>query len=144
MTLQLELPAGLEERLRQESKLRGQPIEAVALRLLEEKLPPSEEEIVQRIQQAKTLEEMFAAAAAIPDADDGYDLLKALDENRKGVRQLEDRRAAAIAMLVRWGEEDATLLPEQEASNEDVLRALDADRPSYRKLFANELQDDDK
>ncbi len=98
MTLQLELPAGLEERLRQEAERCGKPSESVALQLLEEHLPP----------------------------------------------RLSERQAAAIAMLHRWMEEDETLSPEDEAANEAVLRAIDEDRPSYRKLFADELQDDAK
>ena len=39
------------------------------------------------------------------------------------------------ALLDRWQEEDATLSPEEAAANAEVLRALDADRSSYRKLF---------
>jgi hypothetical protein len=41
-----------------------------------------------RIRAAPTLQELFAAYEAAPDEDDGYDLLKALDENRKGERPL--------------------------------------------------------
>ena len=55
---------------------------------------------------------------------------------------LDERRAAAVAMLNRWGEEDAKLPPEEAAANSAVLRALDEDRPSYRKLFADILKDD--
>jgi hypothetical protein len=49
----------------------------------------------------------------------------------------DDRRAAAVALLHRWAEEDAALSPEEAAANADVLRALDEDRPSYRKLFTD-------
>jgi hypothetical protein len=96
MTLQLSLPTELEERLRQEAERRGQPTEAVALRLLDEHLPPP----------------------------------------------LDARRAAAVALLQRWAEEDASLSPEEAAANAEVLRALDEDRPSYRKLFRDILKDD--
>jgi predicted DNA-binding antitoxin AbrB/MazE fold protein len=44
---------------------------------------PEKDESVKRIRAAKTLEEWIVAAKAIPDNDDGYDLLQALDENRK-------------------------------------------------------------
>jgi hypothetical protein len=91
MTLQLALPADLEARLRQEAERRGQPSEAVALRLLDQYLPPP----------------------------------------------LDDCHAAAVAMLQRWTEEDAALSPEEAAANIEVLRALDEDRPSYRKLFTD-------
>jgi hypothetical protein len=95
MTLQLTLSGELEERLRQEAERRGQPTEAVALRLLEEHLPPP----------------------------------------------LDARRAAAIVMLGRWQDEDASLSPEETIANAEVLRALDEDRPSHRKLFTAVLKD---
>jgi predicted DNA-binding antitoxin AbrB/MazE fold protein len=45
----------------------------------------TEEEAIRRIQEAKTLEELFAAAdaAAQLEPDDGYDLREALNENRR-------------------------------------------------------------
>jgi hypothetical protein len=55
---------------------------------------------------------------------------------------LDERRAAAVALLHGWMEEDAALSPEEAAANADVLRALDEDRPSYRKLFTDILKDD--
>src|SRR5436190_18945454 len=96
MTLQLTLPRELEDRLRQVADRLGQPVEAVALRLLDQHLPPP----------------------------------------------LDERRAAAIAMLQRWREEDAALTSEEEADNANLLRLLDEDRPSYRKLFTDILKDE--
>jgi len=43
----------------------------------------SADEAILRIEQAKTVEEWAAAANAQTDDDDDYDLLKALDENRR-------------------------------------------------------------
>ncbi len=54
----------------------------------------------------------------------------------------DERRAAAVAMLNRWAEEDAKLPQEAAEANAAVLRALDEDRPSYRKLFADALKDE--
>jgi hypothetical protein len=54
----------------------------------------------------------------------------------------DDRRAEAAAMIERWLEEDARLSPDEAAENTSVLRALDADRPSYRKLFSDILGND--
>ncbi len=88
MTLHLTLPPELEARLRQEAERRGQPEEAIALQVLDEHLPPPLDESNRRIQAAKSLEELFAAADAAPEPDDDYDLLQALDENRKGERPL--------------------------------------------------------
>jgi hypothetical protein len=55
---------------------------------------------------------------------------------------LDDRRAAAVALLHRWMEEDAVLSLEEASGNREVLRALDEDRPSYRKLFTDLRKDD--
>ena len=59
-------------------------------------------------------------------------------------KPVDDRRAAAIAMLHQWMEEDATLSDDESAENEEVLRMIDEDRPSYRKLFTDILKDRQK
>ncbi|HQU45233.1 MAG TPA: hypothetical protein PK867_20630 [Pirellulales bacterium] len=53
----------------------------------------------------------------------------------------EERRAAAVAMLCQWADEDQTLSDEAAAENAALLRALDEHRASYRKLFENILRD---
>jgi hypothetical protein len=58
--------------------------------------------------------------------------------------QLADDRASAIAMLQRWADEDAALSPEEQEANASLLRSLDEDRPSYRKLFTDILKDNSK
>ncbi len=93
MTLQLDLSPELHERLRQEAERRGQAVEEVVLRLLDEHLPP-----------------------------------------------LDAHRAAAIALLHQWMEEDATLSPEESEKAEELFRNLDADRTSNRPLFPPELK----
>ncbi len=55
----------------------------------------------------------------------------------KHLPPLDRQQAAALAMLQRWVEDDATLSPEEAAANAGILRALDADRPSHRKLFGD-------
>jgi hypothetical protein len=50
--------------------------------------PLTRDEAERRMRQAKTLEELFDAFQSAPEPDDGYDLLGALDENRKGERPL--------------------------------------------------------
>ncbi|HYV35379.1 MAG TPA: hypothetical protein VE988_06730 [Gemmataceae bacterium] len=54
---------------------------------------------------------------------------------------LDARRAAALSLLEQWRVEDESLSKEEEASNAQVLRCLDEDRPSYRKLFVDVLKD---
>jgi predicted DNA-binding antitoxin AbrB/MazE fold protein len=48
-------------------------------------LAPSEDEAIRQIREAKTLDELFARVAATAEsvADDGDDLLEALNENRR-------------------------------------------------------------
>ena len=91
MILQLTLPPRLEERLRQEAERHGQPSEAVALRLLDEHLPP-----------------------------------------------LDERRAAALALLHQWMEEDTPTGGAEE--DDEFFRNLDASRTSNRLLFPPELK----
>ena len=87
MTLELTLPPDVENRLRREAELRRQPTELVAIHLLDQHLPLMDESIL-KINSASSLKELFEAANAIPESDDGYDLLQALDENRRGERPL--------------------------------------------------------
>lgn len=98
MTLEIQLPPELEQRLLQEADRCGQPGATVALQLLERHLPLA----------------------------------------------VDERRAAAVTLLQGWMEEDAALTPEEATANAEVLRLLDEDRPSYRKLFADILKDDPK
>ena len=48
----------------------------------------STEKIEDQVRTARTLTELFALADADPETEDGYDLRRALDENRKGERPL--------------------------------------------------------
>jgi len=65
--------------------------------------------------------------------------LRVLDQHLPAA--LEARRAAAVSLLRGWAEEDESLSGEEMAANAEVLRALDEDRPSYRKLFPDLLED---
>lgn len=56
----------------------------------------------------------------------------------------EQRRAAAIALLSDWEQEDQRLSDEAAAENAALLRTLDEHRPSYRKLFHDVLGDADR
>lgn len=42
-------------------------------------------------------------------------------------------------MLLRWAQEDEALTDAEAAENEEILRAIDADRLSDRKLFEHFL-----
>jgi hypothetical protein len=51
-----------------------------------------------------------------------------------------DRQSARIAMLHQWQAEDEALTPEDAAANAEVLRAIDEDRLSDRKLVTKILE----
>jgi hypothetical protein len=53
----------------------------------------------------------------------------------------DGRQAASIALLEQWTAEDANLSDEEAAANAKVLRQLDLDRPSNRKLFTHLSKD---
>jgi len=49
--------------------------------------PLSRDEVIRRLQEAKTIDEWIAAASAMPDeTPEGYDFYEAMNENRKGER----------------------------------------------------------
>jgi hypothetical protein len=90
MTIQLNLPTELEERLRQEANRQGLAPDTVTLKILDQHLP----------------------------------------------KPIDDRRAAAVAMLQQWMEEDANADDSEES--EQFFRDLDAARTSNRPLFPPE------
>jgi hypothetical protein len=89
MTLTLNLPAALEQRLTQEAASLGVPPEEFVVQLLVQHLSP------------------------------------------------EDRRAEFVALLRSWRDGDAE---EQKETGEYLVRVLDEDRSSQRKLFPPELK----
>jgi len=55
--------------------------------------PTSPEHIEQQVRAATTLTELFAVVETNPEPEDDYDLLRALDDNRKGERPVGDNFA---------------------------------------------------
>ena len=51
------------------------------------------------------------------------------------------KNLAAAAMLLEWAKEAESMSDEESAENEQILRALDEDRMSDRKLFAHLFDD---
>ncbi len=90
MTISLALTPESEERLKQAAEQQGLSADALAVRLLEQHLPPAE------------------------------------------------RRAELVALLQSWIDGDDTA--EQQETGEYLIRVLDEDRLSHRKLFPPELK----
>lgn len=57
-------------------------------------------------------------------------------------RREQERQATLLAMLEQWAKEDEAMTDEEIASNREVLRAIDENRGSGRKLFQDILRDD--
>jgi predicted DNA-binding antitoxin AbrB/MazE fold protein len=62
--------------------------ETVQISVLRSPPSVSTQKFEDQIRAAKTLTELFALANAQPEGEDGYDLQRALNENRKGERPL--------------------------------------------------------
>ncbi len=58
-----------------------------------------------------------------------------LDKEQERRRRIE-RNQPTIALLQSWLEDDTESEEEQRAALEWLMRVLDEDRPSYRKLFS--------
>jgi hypothetical protein len=63
--------------------------------------------------------------------------VQVLDENLPP----PESHLAAVQMLLDWAKEDEGMSDEESAENEKILRAIDEDRMSDRKLFAHLLKD---
>ena len=61
----------------------GETVQITVARTVAAALAPAEDEAVERIAAATTLEEWIAAANAAPPEADEYDLLAALNDNRR-------------------------------------------------------------
>lgn len=88
MTLQLTLPPKTEERLAQEAQRRGESSEAVALKLLDEHLPPPLDE---RRTAAMAMFEQWRKEDELATPEEiaqGEELLRNLDEDRLSNRPL--------------------------------------------------------
>ena len=60
----------------------GETVEVTVAKPKPPAAPVSEDEITRRLKTAKTMEEWIAATKLLPPDDGGYDIVKALNENR--------------------------------------------------------------
>lgn len=76
-----------------------------------------------------------SARQGLPPADVAISILRtSLPSN--------DNTAKAVAMLEQWGREDEVLTTDEYNANAEVLRQIDNDRLSDRKLFEKILDPD--
>ncbi len=88
MSIQITLPLQLEERLRQEAERRGQREETVALRVLDEHLPPALD--ARRAAAIAMLKNWTKEDESLSEEElaANREVLKAVDEDRPSYRQL--------------------------------------------------------
>ena len=82
------------------------------------------------------LEGVVQNGLVVPDDPTGL-----ADGTRVRISTTAAPNADAVAMLMQWAAEDEKLSDAEAAENAEVLRAIDAARPSHRKLFADVLAD---
>ena len=83
MTLQIALPPELQLRLHREAERRGISEDAATLRILDAQLPPLDQR-----QETMALLQSWIDSDEDDEADDNYDLFKAMDEARTSNRPL--------------------------------------------------------
>jgi len=84
MTLSLHLPPELEQRLIQEAKRQGLPLDAYTLELLDTHLPPKD----QRLELVTLLDAWMAEGDSEEQRETGEYLVRVLDEDRLADRKL--------------------------------------------------------
>jgi len=84
MTLRLDLPPDLAERLRQAAEKQGLSADGYTLHLLKEPLPPTDH----RAELVALLQSWIDSSEGEEQADTDNDLLQALDEDRLSDRKL--------------------------------------------------------
>lgn len=84
MTLTLHLPPELEQRLLQEAKRQGLPLDAYTLQLLDKHLPPKD----QRMELVTLLQAWIAEGDPEEQRETGEYLVRVLDEDRLSDRKL--------------------------------------------------------
>jgi len=84
MTLTLHLPPELEQRLLQEAKRQGLPLDAYTLQLLDKHLPPKD----QRMELVTLLQAWIAEGDPEEQRETGEYLVRVLDEDRLADRKL--------------------------------------------------------
>ena len=84
MPLTLHLPPELEQRLFQEAKRQGRPLDAYTLQLLDKHLPPKD----QRMELVTLLQAWIAEGDPEEQRETGEYLVRVLDEDRLADRKL--------------------------------------------------------
>lgn len=122
-SLTIELTAELYERLQHEAQRQGKAEQEVAQELLAERLAPPAH-AYEQLKYPELAPEVRSLLATMTDAD--------------MIVPPQGTPEDAIRRLQAWTEEDlASNAEEGEGTWEDVLRAIDAHRSSYRKLFSD-------
>jgi predicted DNA-binding antitoxin AbrB/MazE fold protein len=83
MTVQAVYTGGVLRPVQPLALAEGETVDVTIARAPAAPTPTSEEEVVQRIRACQTYREWLEVTKALPPDDGGYDIVQALDENRR-------------------------------------------------------------
>jgi hypothetical protein len=92
------------------------------------------------------IDEAGKRVAILLDIEEYEKLLREAKQQTLEIKPMTDeQKQKALQMIQRWKEEDQQLKPEQAEAEWELLKQyLEEDRPSYRKLFADEEKADEE
>ena len=148
MTLILKLSEELEQRLEAQAEQKHLSVNEYAVQLLEQNSA-----LTQRRNQAIDFLQSLRESAE-EEEEDGEDPLRAMVDSEgrfipnpqyysplpESDIPLEERNKRAIALLQSWIDASDEEIAEQKETGEYLIRVLDEDRSSDRKLFPSELK----
>ncbi len=148
MTLILKLSEELEQRLEAQAEQKHLSVSEYAVQLLEQNSA-----LTQRRNQAIDFLQSLRESAA-KEEEEGEDPLRAMVDSEgrfipnpqyysplpESDIPLEERNKRAIALLQSWIDASDEEIAEQKETGEYLIRVLDEDRSSDRKLFPSELK----
>lgn len=149
MTLILKLSEELEQRLEAQAEQKHLSVNEYAVQLLEQNSA-----LTQRHNQAIDFLQSLRESSAKEEEDDDDDHLRAMVDSEgrfipnpqyysplpESDIPLEERNKRAIALLQSWIDASDEEIAEQKETGEYLIRVLDEDRSSDRKLFPSELK----
>lgn len=147
MTLILKLSEELEQRLEAQAEQKHLSVNEYAVQLLEQNSA-----LTQRHNQA--IDFLQSLRESVEEEEEGEDPLRAMVDSEgrfipnpqyysplpESDIPLEERNKRAIALLQSWIDASDEEIAEQKETGEYLIRVLDEDRSSDRKLFPSELK----
>lgn len=141
MTLTLKLPPELEQRLTEQSERKHLSVNDYAIQLLDQSstIPEKNKQAIALLQSW-----IDAPPEEIEEEEQAEQRITAESEKSSALPEsdipISERNKRAIALLQSWIDASEEEIAEQKETWEFLVRALDEDRTSDRKLFPPELK----